>query len=58
MDLGGDRDNTGKPTPGWGEPYKEGSFPTKRARGFLDRNSKENGINPKEITLIEANKRE
>ena len=22
MDLGGDRDNTGKPTPGWGSPIR------------------------------------
>ena len=57
MDLGGDRDNTGKPTPGWGEPVRRAPSPQKGRGGSSDEKLR-NNINPNEITVIEANKRE
>ena len=56
MDLGGDRDNTGKPTPGWGEPVRRAPSPQKRRGGSSDENLR-NKINPKEITVIAAYER-
>ena len=51
MDLGGDRDNTGKPTPLRGSPIRESSA-RKKGRGGSSNEKLRNNLKPKERTVI------